>query len=78
MSAEVWGRVRRDLPGPAAAAVRAVDVVLAGGDARAAVAAARSVFAAYAVAVPLPVAVALRRPFHRLPDELDALSRPAA
>ncbi|MFE2252337.1 FUSC family protein [Streptomyces lavendulae] len=71
-------RARRDLPGLAAATVRAVDVALAGGDARAEVAAARSVFAAYAVAVPLPVAVALRRPFHRLLDELDAPSPPAA
>ncbi|WP_285543223.1 hypothetical protein [Streptomyces lavendulae] len=31
-----------------------------------------------AVDVPLPVAVALRRPFHRLLEELHAPSRPAA
>ncbi|MET8755095.1 FUSC family protein [Streptomyces sp. NPDC004667] len=69
-------RARRELPGLAAATVRAVDEALAGGSARTEVAAARSAFAAYAAAVRQPVAVALRRPFRRLLDGLDTPSRP--
>ncbi|MBT2608117.1 hypothetical protein J7I97_07380 [Streptomyces sp. ISL-87] len=54
-----------------------MDQALAGRDARTAVAVARNHFTAYAAAVPQPVAVALRRPFIRLLNDLDTPKPPA-
>ncbi|MFG2296068.1 aromatic acid exporter family protein [Streptomyces sp. NPDC048603] len=69
-------RARRDLAALASATARAVDDALAGHDPGPAVAEARSCFAAYSAAESRPVAVALRRPFLRLLDTVDAAGRP--
>ncbi|WP_162688472.1 MULTISPECIES: FUSC family protein [unclassified Streptomyces] len=62
------------LPEPAALTARAIGHALSGGDPLPAVATARTGLAAYARADSRPVAVALRRPLHRILDELDRTS----
>ncbi|MFI5764961.1 aromatic acid exporter family protein [Streptomyces sp. NPDC051563] len=65
-------RARLRVPDLASLTARAVEEALSGGDPGAAVAAARAGLAAYADADPRPVAVALRRPLHRVLDALEA------
>ncbi|MEU6862662.1 FUSC family protein [Streptomyces sp. NPDC046876] len=69
LAADLAGAGRR-LPELAAGTVRAVEDFLAGRDARPAAAAARSTLMAYARADSSPVAVALRRPFLGILDDL--------
>ncbi|MFD6891653.1 aromatic acid exporter family protein [Streptomyces sp. NPDC059957] len=64
-------RARLWVPDLASLTARAIEQVLSGDDPRAAVAAAREGLAAYARADPRPMAVALRRPVHRVLDELE-------
>lgn len=65
-------RARVRVPDLAALTARAVERAVSGDDPRAAVTAARAGLAAYARADSRPVAVALRRPLHRVLDELEA------
>ncbi|MCX5409545.1 FUSC family protein [Streptomyces sp. NBC_00335] len=64
-------RARLRVPELASLTARAVELALSGDDPRAAVTAAREGLAAYARADSRPVAVALRRPLHRVLDELE-------
>ncbi|MET9852838.1 FUSC family protein [Streptomyces sp. NPDC006450] len=64
-------RARLRVPELASLTARAVERALSGDDPRAAVAAARAGLAAYAHADSRPVAVALRRPLHRVLDALE-------
>lgn len=64
-------RARLRVPELASLTARAVERALSGDDPRAAVTAAREGLAAYARADSRPVAVALRRPLHRVLDELE-------
>ncbi|MFE9566311.1 FUSC family protein [Streptomyces sp. NPDC006487] len=67
-------RARLRVPDVASLTARAVETALSGDDPRAAVTAAREELAAYARADSRPVAVALRRPLHRVLDELEVPS----
>ncbi|MGW6704301.1 FUSC family protein [Streptomyces sp. NPDC054956] len=69
-------RAGRRLPELAALTARAVEHALSGADPRPAVLAARDDLAAYSREDLQPVAVVLRRPFHRILDELDQPPHP--
>ncbi|MFE9629482.1 aromatic acid exporter family protein [Streptomyces sp. NPDC006463] len=70
-------RAGRRLPELAALTARAIGHTLSGEDPRPAVATARNWLTAYDRADSRPLAVALRRPFHRILEELDQASAPS-
>ncbi|MFD9405830.1 aromatic acid exporter family protein [Streptomyces sp. NPDC059989] len=69
-------RARRRLPELASLTARAIEDTLSGEDPRPAVTTARDHLTAYARADSRPLAVALRRPFHQLLNDLDQASLP--
>lgn len=74
--APVLARSRERLPAVVSATVRAIGQTLGGEDPRAAVTAARAELAGYVREDPQPAAVALRRPFQLILDDLEPPPRP--
>ncbi|MFD5424112.1 aromatic acid exporter family protein [Streptomyces sp. NPDC127084] len=69
-------KARRPCTAIAAATARAIELRMEGGDAGPAIAEARGELDAFKRATPRPAAVALRRPFQRILDDLDDLDDP--